>query len=332
MQRDLARLSRQWPLPPGWSNPQLFADEVTLGALRVRRTGVLSRRADGVEATGSAAETGGSPLSRAWFELLERAVLLDASGRRCPVLDLDERCIAEVPAGTPSASNDPRRRPARSNGVALHRSWRDACEGARLELLERDRVLRSWYGELPLIETAPPAWLEQTEAHEWRAAFVAPREGEPTPSDAVAVVVGLPTRPEVPLARGFAARSSPDAALEAAASEALQGLAFLWDEPVPDRCPELEPTPTYHLDYYLCPDHHERLRRWLQGAHVGIGVTDEEPITSRLGYVDLTPAGLGEGLRVARALDPGARELVFGEPPEPLATRLPEPLRVHPIP
>ena len=36
---------------------------------------------------------------------------------------------------------------ALSNGAAIHSSEHEALLGSRLELVERDRVLRSWYGE-----------------------------------------------------------------------------------------------------------------------------------------------------------------------------------------
>lgn len=332
MPAALARLSREQPLPAGWSEPQLFADTIRVGALEVRRAGIVARAPDGAEVTGSAAQTQGSPLPRAWYELLERAAVLDAAERACPVRDPKERVVGEVARGVEPPGEPSRRRASRSNGVALHRSWAAACERARLELLERDRVLRSWHGELPLRETPAPAWLDATEAHEWRAALVPPRKGERRPTDAVAVVIGFPRRAEVPLARGFAARPSRDAALEAAAAEALQSLAFLWDEPVPERSPELAPTPLFHLDYYLCPDNHEPLRRWLAGAHPRLEAPGDGAADGALRFVDLTPADAAEGLRVARAVDEAARELVFGAPPEALAERLPSALHVHPIP
>ncbi|HJL17305.1 MAG TPA: YcaO-like family protein [Sandaracinaceae bacterium LLY-WYZ-13_1] len=323
MRDELERLSARLPLPPGWSAPELYADAIAVGGRTVRRVGVLSRGPDGREATGSAAQLEGSPLPRAWYELLERASILDGEGPR-PVRDARGAPLGEVARGSADPGIDPRRRRSRSNGVALHTDWAAACERARLELLERDRVLASWLGEGEPTPTEAPAWLGEVGAHEWRAV----RLDAPGDGDAVAAVVGFPVRSEVPLARGFAARAASEDAVEAAAAEAVQSLAFLWDEPVPTEPPPSAPTPLFHLDYYLCPETHGALRRWLDG---GLARGASDPVARRpseLRFVDLTPAWLERpAVRVARAIDPAARELFFGELPGVEAER-----RVHPIP
>lgn len=301
MHDELARLIREHPLPPDVAVPSLYADVVTIAGVEVHRVGLASAAA-GVEITGSAAETAGPPLRRAYFELLERAAVVGAG--------------ASLEPSAPS-------RPARSNGVALHRSWEEACQRARFELIERDRVLRSWYGELAPAPARVPASLERFATHEWCASRLAePRDGDVE----VAAILGFPRDPGGSLARGFAARASLEEALEAAALEALQGLAFLWEEPLPAAAPAPSPTPMFHLDYYLWPAHHAHLRRWLSGGHAG--APSEEP-SDEVRYEDLTPPALG-GLRVARALRPSARPLLFGDAPASLAAGLPG-SHIHPI-
>ncbi len=324
MQLELAGLRRAYPLPAGLSEPELFEGSVTIAGREVRRVGLACRSTDGAEVTGSAAELDRSPLARAYFELLERASLLEARGRLHPLCDARGRVLGALredaglaPEGTPV-------RPARSNGLALHLSFEEACRRAALELAERDRVLRAWYGELPVAPAAPPALLAPFDTHEWRACAIA-EEGD---AAEVAAVIGFPRRPELPLARGFGAAASLGAALEAAAREAVQNLAFLWDEPVPAAAPESAPRPMFHLDYYLYPGHHAHLARWLDGAH-----HRPSPRAPRRGeprFVDLTPASLRGKLSVARAVSDGARPLVFGEvacPPPGLPGS-----HVHPIP
>src|SRR5690606_19625166 len=160
-------------------------------------------------------------------------------GRRAGPRSRSERAepapsVPLLPARSELGASAPSR-PARSNGVALHRSWEEACLRARLELIERDRVLRSWYGELAPSPAPVPTSLARFATDEWCACRIPePRDGDVE----VAAIIGFPREPGGSLARGFAARASLDEALEAAALEALQGLAFLWEEPLPEAAPE----------------------------------------------------------------------------------------------
>ncbi len=300
------RLSRELPIPKGWSELEMVDDCVDIAGVQVHRAGISSRNSSGIEVTGSAAARGGSPLRRAWLELLERMAIVDSGV---------------------SSSDDPRRRPSRSNGVAAHATWAAACESARLELIERDRILRSWYGELtPEMASVPDAVCD-IRSHAWQACVVS---GEPWGEVEVAAVVGFPHDPEIPLARGFAARASRRAAIEAAGREALQTLAFLWAEPVPVEPPELSPTPIYHLDYYLYPPHHAALRGWLAGEHMRCP-QPLVPAPADIRFIDFTPPTLGGRLHVAQAASEVACSLEFGEPSAAVAARLPPELHVHPI-
>lgn len=322
MDPRLLRLSRDLPLPAGFAAPERFSDVVSIDGVEVHRAGLQVRGPDGVEVTGSAAEVGGDPLPRAWYELLERAAIVRASDRAQPYVDACGRVTgsARHPV-SPDAGAE--RRAARSNGVALHRAFEAAREAALLELIERDRVLGSWYGELPLRPAALPERLRPFVSHEW----VVRRVDDPAgvePDITAVVVVGFPRRSTAPLARGFAAGRSLAEASEAAAREALQNLAFLWDEPVPMRAPEAAPTPLFHLDYYLVPAHHEALRAWLDGE---AGARRRAPARSATRYLDLTPPSLSGRARVVRALATSTRPLVFGAAPAPVAPSR----RVHPV-
>ena len=305
MSSERSELRRELPLPAGWEERDVVTDAIVVGSLQLRRAGVSARNVCGVEATGSAASAREPPLRRAWLELLERTAIVDASEVRL------------------QGTGD--RRLARSNGVAAGASWDDACERAALELAERDRVLRAWHGELTPDAVGPPDDVIAIESHDWEACLL----GGPTwlPEVCVAVVIGFPRRPDLPLARGFAARRDPNAAVVAAGAEALQGLAFLWHEAPVDAPPEPAPTPIFHLDYYLYPPHHARLRAWLRGEHVG-RVHRSSVEGGAVSFVDLTPAHLDGRVRVARAVCVGAESLEFGVG----ADTLPEELRVHPIP
>ncbi len=189
-------------------------------------------------------------------------------------------------------------------------------------------MLGAWYGELALEPVDPPASLRAfDDTHEWCARRI-PAAGAIADPIEVVVMVGFPRRPEIPLARGFAGRATLEDALEAAAGEAWQSLAFVWDEPVPEAPPELAPTPLFHLDYYLWPGHHELLRAWLDTPAPERAPAARHEETR---FLDLTPDDL-DGLFVARALRASARELVFGEAPDEIRASLPPARHVHPIP
>jgi hypothetical protein len=139
-------------LPESWSDLEVVADSIVADSLTFFRAGVATRAPTGEEATGSAAAFDASPLRRSCFEVLERASIVDAM--RC-----GEPRVTRSPDGAPGPavahrrlfpeSDEPSRwRHARSNGVALHDSWTSACDRAAWELIERDRVLRAWRGDL----------------------------------------------------------------------------------------------------------------------------------------------------------------------------------------
>lgn len=306
-------------LPEGWTETEVVADVVVIGGVRIARAAVAVRGPSGVEVTGSAAEADEAPAARARYELFERVA-----------------AAASMPTdpGPPSPW-----RAARSNGVALHTTREGARECARWELGERHLVLRSWYGE------TTPRHLSEVEARPARELLVGleregyditmwqlPDDGSSRASEglAVVVVVAFPTRPDRPLAMGFSGRPSAREAARHAAREALQGAAFLWDEPLPSAPPAPHPTPTFHLDHYQYPPHHAHLRRWLAGGHaVHRGVQRRVgPEQAEVAYEDLGGPWLGP-LHVVRARCASAMPLVFGTPP--WGNLVVPSLRVHPV-
>jgi hypothetical protein len=343
--RDLEELVRVYRLPAGWTAPECFVDEVAAGGWSIHLVGLISRDSNGAEATGSAADVSGFPLARAYFELLERTSLLamTADPEARPVVrdrtgEVVGTCPREVafpraPPGAPWAY-------ARSNGVALGRSLEAACRSAELELVERDRVLRSWYGETRPI--ALPDWRFESppgpdaiyafQAYE----FPSPAgQAETGAHSIVAGVFGFPVADQrFPLVYGFGAGTARTEALAHAARECQQRLGFLLGEEIPAAMPAFATTADFHQDYYLWPRMHERLRIWLTGGHTIHARTlarPDGPGTGRL-FLDLTPKTGLRDLRVVRALPGPEIPLVFGRG-HPWASRaVPEQLQVHPIP
>ncbi len=337
MPGTLDELRRKSPLPSGWSLPEVVEDTILADGITLRRAGLSTRGAGGAEALGAAAEIMDSPIARSYFELLERVVLLDAMHEPQPsyrAFSFDGRSMGRRSAAVvfPESGEPARWRFARSNGVALHEGWENACRRAAWELIERDRVLRSWYGELqpePLpFPTRSPC--SETKSYDWRA-YGFPRPANHTLGDGVLVagVFGFPLHPSAPLALGFGARATLDDAVDAAAREAMQQLAFLWGEPIPQEPPVFAPTPLYHIERFQCPSQHAVLRQWLDGEHTRHQPKLDSPLDGTVSFVDLTPSWLSGGLRVVKALCPAAVSLAFGDPP--YARHLPEDLRAHPI-
>jgi YcaO cyclodehydratase, ATP-ad Mg2+-binding len=341
-------------LPEGWSAPESVEDVIVADGLSIRRAGVASVSPDGEEVTGSAAELESSamhagevpPASKAWFELLERASIVEAMLASSARYEL--RTAAGSHVGTCSRlelfpeSDDPTTwRHARSNGVAIHRDWSSACDRALWELAERDRVLASWHGHVrpELVAGAPLAVGDATRCYEWSAwAFPEERAGSFSHGIEVVGVFGFPIRPDAPLVLGFAARPDRRSALDDATREAIQLLGFLWGEPVADASTPVSPTAMGHLDFHQARERHSQLRSWLDGGHLryassdpfrgaraGDGAIGSESVV----FADLTPAWLGGGMRVAKAVCGAARPLVFGE--SPFAAHLPKEHRIHPI-
>jgi hypothetical protein len=317
-----ARLQALWdisPLRDGWSEPELVEDTVIADGVTLHRVGISSKGPGGDEVIGSAADVDESPLRRAYFELLERACTIEAIAHAGPPLFPE----SDAPASF---------RYARSNGIALHDSFTAACLRAKWELAERDRVLRSWYGEItpsPLTVDVAATPFGATRHYDLHAySFPAPADSF---AEDISVVgfFGFPTSEDAPLFFGYAARPTEAEARIGAMAEAMQLLAFLWGEPMTRVEPALAPNAMFHLETYQVPSRHHLLREWLSGKHRHFHDKGTTPARSEVTFVDLTPQWLGGGMRVAKAICDSAEPLIFGESPR--ARHLPPQLRVHPI-
>lgn len=310
------------PLWRPWTITERVDDDLEVDGLKLRRVGLTAEHADRWVATGAAVALDGSASERAWYELLERAALMEAiavRGNAFAVRARDGRAHGLAAGGRVfGVSGDPARwQPARSNGVALGRDWADACERALLELAERDRILRSWHGlgPSPVGVSLPPGLLATRRSYRWRSHRLPPTPGWGAGVE-VAFVVGYPRVPHAPLVRGSAGARTFDVALSRAASECLQGLAFLWGEELPSVAPSPSPSPMFHLEHYLWPGAHEALRGWLECEPTEPLELDRRR-AAQPDFVDLTPAGAA-GFRVAKARCADALELRFGDAPAPV--------------
>jgi hypothetical protein len=270
---------------------------------------------------GSSTQADGYPVARAYFELLERISIYEASqpGRVLTLRDergvaLGERHSERVFPSQPS----PRLRASLSNGVALHESWEAACTSALHELVERDRILRSFAGEFPPVRLdVPESALAGAIGEHYETVAYEVGQREPAPKHRTAMLFSMPRALEHPITFGFGTAYTLQEALQRAERESMQRLAFLWGEELPTEQVEPKPSPEFHQEYYLYPPNHARLTEWLAGQyrslharHSSLPLFDGRSVR----FVDLTPAALSGRLAVAKAVSPSARGLRFGLP------------------
>ena len=309
------KLTERHPLPPGWTLSEVFLQETTVAQLRLCMVGLVSSR-DAEQALGSAAESDVYPVERAYFELLERISIQQAqTSEALWVRDRDDRALAQRSGKRvfPPDAFPARSRLALSNGVALGVDWADACTAARRELAERDRVLRSFAGEIrPRALPHVPEALARALEPEYRYTAYA-LDAPAGEAEHVVTVCLWPRSLTNPLVHGFGAAADLKGAQARAEREALQRLAFLWGEALPEQAPDPSPTPDYHQEHYLFVPHHAQLLEWLEGNKPRPARQTVTLHADKLTFIDLTPAALSSsGLRVAKAVSPHARKLRFG--------------------
>jgi hypothetical protein len=315
-QASLEELQLRFPLPPGWMFQESFMQEASIGSLTLYMVGLVATRGE-QSAMGASTQADGYPVNRAYFELLERISIYEANQpeRVLEVRDLSGNVLAQRTAARVFPRDlAPHLRLSLSNGVALHASWGQACASALHELIERDRILRSFAGELaPVRIELPESELARATLGEYETR--AYEIGHSHPKHRTGLWFMMPQRLELPLTYGFGTAETLADALARAEREAMQRLAFLWGEELPSAQVEASPSPDFHQEYYLFPENHARLTEWLAGQvrprhaiQQRLPLYDGEPVT----FIDLTPAALRGKLAVAKAVSPSARPLRFG--------------------
>lgn len=322
--------------PDGWSRPEPFRETLQLGASVLHLVGYSVRAPHGDIVTGSAAGRSPDQAPRAWAELGERMAVWTAARSAAPVYPTYDRRghrVGELPRERvfPVSPEPQRYTYSLSNGVAAQRSWSEACDRAYYELVERDRLLRSWFGQLAPRPLGPSSWLAEllADSHDVQEVSFAPADAR----DPVCVVAtfGFPRRSGLPVIRGSAAAADLDEARERSAGECLQQLAFLWGEPVAEEPPAFAPRAEFHQEFYLRSGASHLLTSWLAGEHHEAGsCLAEEPSSGGIEFVDLTPSWLSGRCYVVRAVSADRLPLTFGYG-HPACVRLPPSWRVHPL-
>lgn len=333
---ELISLLSAHPLPSSWQLVDCFVGATALDGLCVQVVGLVARSNDGREAIGSAGERNAVPFARAFFELMERVVVLETLSKRDvihPLLDEDGVSV-DAAWKFPSAPADVSYRYARSNGVAAGSDWSGACAAARAELIERDRILRSWYG-LSVPEPLPlpdePALVSLAPYYDF-ALYGFPSCSAAGDQLHVLALFGFPRQSSAPLIAGSGAGETRVAAWQRAFGECLQRWAFLWDESIPDAEPTFAPTAEYHQELFLWPVMHDALRAWLAGEHASdcLRASIQRREEARMSFLNLG-GGSSANLTVVQAVSTAALPLVFGRGHPDVIGELSAELAVHPI-
>lgn len=332
MKSELENLLREYPFPKDWEPPELFQEIAVVGRLSLPTWGLVSRRTSGEMVTGSSCGEDRPSFARAFFELLERMSIVEAERTLCGPIPLWGIDRARVGERSPSEvfcreSGGGQWQYARSNGVACHSDREEACRRASRELVERDRILASWFGECPPQPVAPTSglWPLLDELYEVRTYLFPDTSSEVS----VAGAFAFPKSVGIVLSYGFAAGTTRRESLEKAEEECVQRLCFLSGAAIEEKAPEFAPTAQFHQEWYLRASGTTRLRAWLSGAHgsfVGKKLARQTP---RLAFVDLTPPPLRGKLWIVKAISDELRKLTFGYGPIPES--FPKELSIHPI-
>lgn len=319
-----------------WTIETPFRDKVTLEGIEIFLCGMQAKHRQLGEIVGSAANLGSFPQNRAWYELMERISILESSRRdrfalRAPA---NGQLVGEIARSEvfPDSSS-PEYKFARSNGVALHTTWEEACRRACFEMVERHRVLASWAG---LIQPAVSRnnvqgsplnrlWnLFDIVRIDFGSQGVSCFDGQVW----VSGVALLPKSDKAPLIVAFGAALSAQESMAKAENETLQRLGFLWGEEIPEAEPEFQPTNLYHQEYYLFRGARPKLEAWLNGDFVRRNAP-ALPKALDVAFADLSIPSLE--LQVAKAVSHDAIPLVFGRWREREFQHVPEERLVHPI-
>ena len=342
---SLPEMHHQLAILADWTLASPFEQIMEIEGLENFLSGLQATHPQWGEVVGSAASQKSFPSQRAFFELVERISILESMSQDIFKLrDMQTTKItrlAPINSLYPYLANQDGSEKlsfqyAKSNGVALHNSWTEACQSACFELVERHLVLSSWVGLTQPILVRNDSIVKELQqlcqAYEVLSISFGQQNVSCISSPIyVGGLVLLSKKWDAPLVVGFGAGLSLQEALLKASNEGLQRLGFLWGEEIPLCEPEFQPSPLYHQEYFLVPKSRSKLESWLEGKFlVPADDASQEISTLQIQFADLSSFKRPE-FRVAKALCPQAMPLVFGRWREREFSGLPEERLIHPI-
>lgn len=320
-----------------WKMETPFQDQITIEGLKIILCGLQATHPEFGTATGSSGSVGRPPSETAWFELIERMTIMENLTKELfPLCSMAKGDLAGQIARAdifPIASS-PLFMHSKSNGVALHDSWEEACKRAAFELIERHLVLASWVGmTAPKVlrgsVRAGPLQLLGKIYEIQRLDFGSQAVAGFKDSIHVSGVVLLSKSGNAPLIIAFGAGFSPEESLVKAEAETLQRLGFLWGEEIPQELPAFQANNLFHQEYFLLPANRSKIEAWIAGDFLRQNAALSQALMP-MDFADLTRFH-DLGMYVAKAVAPNAIPLVFGQWRSGVFKDLPEDRLIHPI-
>lgn len=318
-QEKLLVLRQEIPMAGDWQNPELFVWPGQLGEWRAVAVGMQSSNPKlQLLATGSAcvAEVAADlALELAYYELLERCICLESSESRrsLEVCRSDGEHIGHSPSENVFPKHDGTQTQwAKSNGVALGRTWEQACQNAYLELVERHTVLVAWYANQP-----PKSFGATTRLTDGRR-LKTYLFGYPVDSNVATAMAVLWQDHEI-VAYGFGSHYDPRSAAAKADRECRQRAVFLTGETFDGEMPDFQPTPSYHQEFFGRRRGNLRLVEWLESGQQAEFAPPALTTQADCCFAVLAePDEDGQGVYCVRALNRHLVPLFFGVPPAEL--------------
>lgn len=332
----LKDLLNSHPLPKGWELGERVFHQVEMSRGLIHLVGLVAVHGEYGMISGSAGSMTDDALPRAYFELIERISIIEAEKSErmnWMTRDIDRTPLIRVSRGDifPQSESPKTWQFSKSNGVALGTDYETTARRAFFELLERDRLLRSWYGAQAPLRMREEAYriegLGDYEVETYRFGSI-----DENGTGEVCGIFAFPESPSRPFVYGLGAESDFDSAFKKAESELYQRLGFLLEEEIPSDLPSFEPTPIFHQELYLYPPMQKTIRKWLSGGFKKNFLNVEHELAEEVTFVDITPASLKGRYFVIKAYSEGMIPLTFGRfNPTLKKTEIAEEYLVHPI-
>jgi hypothetical protein len=330
---------------PPFENYQLidnYSDCVLIDQLKINLAGIAIKSPQGTIITGSAASLDENPYPRANYELCERIAIHEARNSTNP-FDLYNSNFQKIgtqrsPQIIPTSNDPDNWLYADSNGVAIHKTFKKATENATLELIERDRILRSWYGEytplnIPVEKTTRSFLTLQEKLKTKYRLSIQQFSNKKDPLNHISVcgIFAFPKNKTLPFTYGFGSSFNQEKAIEKAKNECIQRIGFLHKSHLSSKT-DFSPTPVYHQQFYTQKLGERAISNWLNYGHTNQQDTlCPEYENETIHFVDITPPSYKPFLFVAKTISNWRLPLIYGRNYTLNNRKITPSLMLHPI-
>lgn len=232
-------------LPKGWKLIEEVEDTINVGEMKIYRSGLFAKNKEKVSLGAASGIT--SQRSRAYYELLERIYLQEKN--RVDSTEVKEYTFSIT------------------NGAAIHTCPELAKTSSVNELIERDRILRSWYGFSDPKELVDDKFQisEISKIYDIKL-FEFLDENDPRSDIKVMGIFLYPKNESDHFLFGFGASDSIEKAFFKTKDELITRLSFLWQEEIEENY-EFSPTSGHHQEFYLDKNNQLWIDDWLTGKN-----------------------------------------------------------------